>query len=432
MFVDKAKIYVKAGDGGDGAISFRREKYIPNGGPDGGDGGNGGDIVIIADDSKNTLIDFRYKKHFKAPRGESGGKNNRKGKDGQSIVLKVPVGTIIRESISGQTLFDLTKCGEKVVICKGGQGGKGNARFATSTRQAPKFAHAGTIGEEMWIEMELKLIADVGLIGFPNVGKSTLLSSISSANPKIANYHFTTLEPNLGVVQTGEGSSFVVADIPGIIQGAHKGIGLGHDFLRHIERTKILVHVVDISGSEGRDPKEDFIKVNEELEYYDRDLRKKLQIVAANKADIVSDDDKLIKFTEFIQSEGYKVFIISAVTKKGIRDLINEIKYQLSQYNLDTAKADDSDDQKIKYYSIENIEEHGENSISIENRDGTYLVKGKYIERLIRNINFDDEYSFNYFQKMLIKKGVFDALREAGINDGDTVRIGDIEFDFIE
>ena len=328
MFIDKAKIFIKAGDGGDGRISFRKEKYVPNGGPDGGDGGDGGDIVFIVDENMRTLMDFRYKRKHIAENGEMGGVNNSSGKSAEDLYIKVPAGTLLRDVETGGLLGDLKNPGDKVIIAHGGKGGKGNQHFATPTRQAPRFAQPGDKGLERWIELELKLLADVGLVGFPNVGKSTLLSIVTSAKPKIANYHFTTLVPNLGVVDLGNGRSFIIADIPGLIEGAHSGVGLGHDFLRHVERTKVLIHLVDTSGLEGRDPLEDFYKINDELKLYSEKLVNKPQVVACNKMDIPESEENYNKVTEELVKKGYEVFAISAATREGIGPLLDRV------YNL--------------------------------------------------------------------------------------------------
>lgn len=424
MFVDIAEIYVKAGDGGNGIVSFRREKYVPAGGPDGGDGGNGGNVILQADKKLRTLADFRYKKHYKAERGEDGGQKKCTGKRGEDLIIKVPVGTIVKDKETGIILADLIRDAQTEVVAKGGTGGKGNAHFATPTRQAPNFAKNGTPGEELWLILELKLLADVGLIGMPNVGKSTILSVVSSARPKIANYHFTTLAPNLGVVSIGEGESFVMADIPGLIEGAHKGIGLGHDFLKHIERTKILIHVVDISGIEGRDPVDDFRTINSELNQYSSELSKKPQIIAANKTDIVTDEKVLERLVAEAGKLGYKVFSISAATGNGIKELIQYVYERVK--NLPEPILF-SPDQNITIYKAEEREQF---TVSVEN--GIYVVDGPWISKLLRGINFNDAESFRHFQRSLKQKGVIDALVEKGIKEGDTVRVGKyMEFEYI-
>ncbi|HAA26100.1 MAG TPA: GTPase CgtA [Ruminiclostridium sp.] len=424
MFVDIAEIYIKAGDGGNGIVSFRREKYVPAGGPDGGDGGNGGNVILKVDNKLRTLADFRYKKHYKAERGTDGGSSKCTGRRGEDLIIKVPVGTIVKDKESGTILADLKRDAQTEVIAKGGIGGKGNANFATPTRQAPNFAKNGTPGEEKWIILELKLLADAGLIGMPNVGKSTILSVVSSAKPKIADYHFTTLTPNLGVVSIGEGESFVIADIPGLIDGAHKGVGLGHDFLKHIERTKLLIHVVDISGIEGRDPVDDFRTINKELRHYSSELSKRPQVVAANKTDIITDEKVLGRLSAEAGKLGYKVFPISAATGSGIKELMRYVYEQVK--NLPEPVLF-SPEQYITVYSTEEREQF---TVNIEN--GVYVVDGPWINRLLRGINFNDNESLGYFQRSLKQKGVIDALVEKGIKEGDTVRVGkDMEFEYI-
>lgn len=422
MFIDKAKIYIKAGDGGNGAVSFRREKYVPAGGPDGGNGGKGGDVIFKVDTGMRTLMDFRYKKHLKASNGENGGKSDRTGKSGDDLVIKVPAGTLIRDEATGAILADLKKPEDLVVLLKGGRGGSGNSRFVTSTRQAPRFAKPGGVGEEKWVILELKLISDVGLIGFPNVGKSTILSMISSAKPKIADYHFTTLEPNLGVVNVGE-TSFVLADIPGLIEGAHQGVGLGHEFLRHIERTRMLIHVVDISGSEGRNPIQDFIKINSELVKYNDTLSKRLQVIAANKMDITGADEKLEEFRNAEEVKAFKVFPVSAATGEGLKELMIYVAQQLPQLeDVDNDWVDETE----KVYKITDEEE----PFNIRNENGIYIIEGKWVDRFMASINIYDSESLQYFQRVLRKKGIIDMLEEMGIEDGDTVMINDFEFDY--
>jgi len=424
MFVDVAEVHVKAGDGGNGIVSFHREKYVPAGGPDGGDGGNGGNVILQADKRLRTLADFRYRKHYKAERGADGGNKKCTGKKGEDLIIKVPVGTLVKDKETGIVLADLKIDAQTEVIAKGGTGGKGNTHFATPTRQAPNFAKNGTPGEDLWIILELKLLADVGLIGMPNVGKSSILSVVSSAKPKVADYHFTTLTPNLGVVSIGEGESFVMADIPGLIDGAHKGIGLGHDFLKHIERTRLLVHVVDISGVEGRNPIDDFHTINNELNQYSPELSKRPQVVAANKTDILSDENVLERLVLEAGKLGYKVFPISAATGYGIKELIQYINEQVKKLPEPVLF---SPDQNITIYRAEEVEEF---TINIEN--GVYIVEGPWINKLLRGINFNDTESLRYFQRSMKQKGVIDALAEKGIKEGDTVRIGkDVEFEYI-
>ena len=422
MFVDIAEIHIKAGNGGNGLVSFRREKYVPNGGPDGGDGGKGGDIIFKADPGLTTLMDFRYRKSYKAQNGGDGKARNCNGAKGESLVVLVPVGTIVRDKESGKIIKDMSEPGEEFVAARGGNGGWGNIHFATPTRQAPKFAKNGTPGQERDVTLELKLIADVGLAGFPNVGKSTLLSVVSDARPKIANYHFTTLEPNLGVVDAGEGRSFVLADIPGLIEGAHEGVGLGHEFLRHIERTRVIIHVVDVSGIEGRDPIEDFEKINEELALYSSTLAQRPQIVAANKIDIITDEEAFVRFRSYIKEKELPFFEISAASNMGVRELI-----QYTASVLETLEP-------VVVYEPEIFDEAEEEveDFTITRDNETYVVEGPYIEKLLRGVNFEDDESLQYFQRALRRKGVIDALRERGCGEGAPVRMYDIEFDFVE
>lgn len=423
MFIDTSGIFIQAGKGGDGAVTFHREKYVAAGGPDGGDGGNGGNIVALADKDISTLLDFRYKKKYVAESGGNGRDGRRSGKNGEDLIIKVPCGTIIRDKESGKVICDLKTDGERFVIAKGGSGGWGNARFATATRQTPKFAKAGLPGDEREITLELKLIADVGLLGFPNVGKSTFLSIISEARPRIANYHFTTLTPNLGVVRIGEGKSFVVADIPGIIEGAHEGVGLGHAFLRHVERTRILLHLVDVSGCEGRDPVKDVHIINKELVKYSKNLANKPQVIVANKMDIPSFYENFERFKNQMEEEGYTVFAISAATRKGIDDVINYTSRMLAQ--LPEEEEDDYD-----YLDLD--EERKTDNIEITIENGVYVVEGMYVRKIVGSTNFDDYESLQYFQRALIKSGIIGMLEEKGIKEGDTVHMYGVEFDYIK
>jgi len=424
MFIDIAEIYIKAGDGGNGAVSFHREKYVPAGGPDGGDGGDGGNIIFKADKNLRTLADFKYRRHYKAGRGDDGGNRKCTGKKGEDLIVRVPCGTLIKDKETGLIIADITEDGQTEIIARGGKGGKGNVHFATPTRQVPNFAKNGTPGQESWIILELKLLADVGLIGFPNVGKSTLLSMVSSAKPKIANYHFTTLSPNLGVVSMGEGESFVIADIPGLVEGAHEGVGLGHDFLRHIERTRLLVHVVDVAAIDGRDPVEDFHTINKELERYNPELAKRPQIVAANKIDALSDEAMLNDFILTMEKLGYKVFPISAATGQGIKELIN---YTYEQVKALPEPVIYEAAPKEMLYKEEETEPY---TIDIE--DGVYIVDGPWVRNILRGVNFSDRESLQYFQRVIRQKGIIDELVKKGIQDGDTVRIGeDMEFDYM-
>lgn len=426
MFVDKAKLYIKAGNGGNGAVAFRREIYVPAGGPAGGDGGKGGNVIIIADSNLRTLMDYRYKSKYVAEPGEDGKGSNMFGKHGEDLYLRVPVGTIIKDEETGLVMADLKNDGDEFIAAKGGYGGKGNTHFKTSVRQAPGFAKAGKDGEEKNIILELRLIADVGLIGFPNVGKSTFLSIISKAKPKIANYHFTTLTPNLGVTKLKNGDSFVVADIPGIIEGANEGIGLGHDFLRHIERTKVLVHIVDISGIEGRYPLDDFEKINTELKKYNEKLSSRPQIVVANKMDILDDIDIYNNFKAELENRGYKVYSMSAATLSGVDEILNTISQMLKDAEeVDLFDEEDIyDETKVISQNIDEIKVYKENDI--------FIVEGNRLEKLLYSVDFEDMESIRYFQSIMEKTGVFDKLRSIGVQDGDTVRIYDLEFEYYE
>lgn len=424
MFVDRVKIHVKGGDGGNGAVSFYRAKYVTNGGPDGGDGGKGGDIVFIADEGMNTLMDFRYKKSFKAQRGSDGGKRNCTGKDGEDVVIKVPVGTVIREYESNKVMADLAKNGEKKILIKGGKGGKGNQHFATPTRQAPRYCEQGRRSKEYDIILELKLIADVGLIGFPNVGKSTLLSMVTNANPKIANYHFTTLSPNLGVVRSRWGEDFVMADIPGIIEGASEGVGLGYEFLRHVERTKIFIHVVDAAGLEGIDPVENIRKINEELRKYNENLIERPMIIAANKMDIPEAEENFKKIKEVFEAEGFRVFPISAASNQGLDELLSAASDIIKDYPENIIFEEDYDEY------AENEKFDNEPFTVTRLSDRYFIVEGVGVEKMIGYTNIDTEKGFAFFQKYLRDKGIISALEENGINEGDTVKIYDLEFDY--
>lgn len=423
MFIDSAKIYLKAGNGGNGVVSFHREKYVAAGGPDGGDGGRGGDIIFLVDDGMRTLVDFRYKKHYKAEPGEDGGAAKCSGRGGKDMVIKVPPGTIVKEEATGRILADLTKPGQSAVIAKGGKGGKGNQHFATPTRQVPSFAKAGDTGEERWVILELKLLADVGLVGYPNAGKSTILSRVTAAKPKIADYPFTTLEPNLGVVKIETGVSFVLADIPGLIEGAHEGVGLGHEFLKHVERTKLLIHVVDVAAIEGREPLQDFETINEELRKYNPKLAERPQIVAANKIDLPSGEENLEDFTKKVEEKGYKVFPISAATGKGVRELMAYAGDMLSR--LPETIMTDEADAEVVYGPTE------EEPFTIRQEGHLFIVEGKWIRKIVGSTNFSVYESLQYFQRVLRSKGVIDALEKAGIQEGDTVRLDDFEFEYV-
>lgn len=422
MFVDSAKIYIEAGKGGNGHVSFHREKYVAAGGPDGGDGGNGGNVVFRADTQLATLMDFRYKRKYKAQNGEDGRPAKCRGKNGEDILIKVPCGTVIKNAATGGVIADLTYDGEEFIAAKGGSGGFGNVHFATPTRQVPRFAKPGLKGQQLEVILELKLLADVGLLGFPNVGKSTLLSKVSDAQPKIADYHFTTLVPNLGVVKIGEGASFVIADIPGLIEGASEGVGLGHAFLRHVERTRLLIHIVDASSIEGRDPIQDFDIINEELKKHSEKLAERPQIVVANKSDLGINAEIKDEFIAEMKRRGYPVFEISAATGKGVSDLINFAYRTLENIPKEPL-----------YDVIEAVPEtelKGDDfTVTVEN--GVYVVEGGYIEYLIDSTNFDDNESVQHFQTALKRKGIIAALEEKGIQENDTVRMYDIEFDFV-
>ena len=422
MFIDVAKIKIKAGSGGNGAVSFRREKYVAAGGPDGGDGGKGGNIVFQVDDNLATLADFRYKRKYTASNGENGSGGRKNGRGGEDLIIKVPRGTIIREVESGAVMADMSG-DEPFIAAKGGRGGWGNPHFATPTRQVPRFAKNGTPGEEWEVSLELKLLADVGLLGFPNVGKSTLVSVVSQAKPIIANYHFTTLTPVLGVVSLGEGSSFVMADIPGLIEGAGDGVGLGHEFLRHVDRCRLLVHIVDAAGSEGRDPIEDFEIINKELEKFDPELAKRPQIVAANKIDLAS-DEQLERLEKYFMEKGYEYHTMCAPILEGTQELIHTVWNKLQTLP------------PIKKYEAENIplelfEKQNDKGFTIRVEDDIYFVEAPWLLRILQRTDLDDYESLQYFQRILISSGIIDALRERGINEGDTVSIYDLEFDFV-
>ncbi|HHW25152.1 MAG TPA: GTPase ObgE [Clostridiales bacterium] len=424
MITDYVKLYLKAGDGGNGCVAFHREKYIARGGPSGGDGGKGGDIVFVVDKNANTLLAYRYRHKFIAQNGEDGKQEKRHGANAPDLVLPVPPGTLIRDAATGKILHDMSD-GEPFVICRGGKGGWGNAHFATPTRQIPRFAKAGIKGEEKEVILELKMLADVGLIGMPNVGKSSILAQISAARPKIANYNFTTLSPNLGVVQVGdEGEGFVVADIPGLIEGASEGAGLGHDFLRHIERCRLLVHVVDISELSGRDPRGDVRLINDELKKYNEELANRPQIIAGNKYDIARDSAALAEFEKFCSESGYELIYISAATGYNIKNLVRLVSERLKE--LPPIKVFEPE------VEPENFVDRKGHEVTVKKENGKYIVEGEWLERLMAQVNFDDRDSLRYFQRVLRNAGVFDALEEAGAIDGDTVSILDFEFEYIK
>ncbi|MGB4232413.1 MAG: GTPase ObgE [bacterium] len=419
MFYDRAKIYVKAGDGGNGIVSFRREKYVPLGGPDGGDGGKGGDRVFLVDSGLRTLMDFRYQRHYKAEQGAAGGGAKKQGRDGQDLLIRVPPGTIVRDAQTGEVLADLTRPGERKIIARGGRGGRGNARFLSNRNRAPRISEKGEPGEERWLDLELKLLADVGLVGFPNVGKSTLLSRVSAAKPKIADYPFTTLTPNLGVVRVGE-DSFVMADIPGLIEGAHSGAGLGHEFLRHLERTRLLIHVLDLAAVEGRDPVEDFSIINRELAHYSKDLAALPQLVAANKMDLPQAQASLPLLRAKLEPD-YEIFPISAVTGEGIDGLLFRVSQLLAELPEKEEKLAEPPEQIFREPAAE---------FDIICSGNIYIIKGKEVERAAAMTNFDQEEGVKRFQRFLERRGILAALEAKGIKDGDVVRIGKMEFTY--
>ncbi|EOS69210.1 GTPase obg [Lachnospiraceae bacterium MD308] len=425
MFADRAKIFIRSGKGGDGHVSFRRELYVPNGGPDGGDGGRGGDVIFEVDKGLNTLQDFRHKRKFAAKDGEPGGKRRCHGADADDIVLKVPEGTVIKEAESDKVIADMSGENRRQVVLKGGRGGLGNQHFATATMQIPKYAQPGQPAQELWIKLELKVIADVGLIGFPNVGKSTFLSRVTNAQPKIANYHFTTLNPNLGVVDLGEAKGFVIADIPGLIEGASEGVGLGHEFLRHIERTKMMIHVVDAAGSEGRDPVEDVYKINQELEAYNPDIASRPQVIAANKTDLIyeGDESPVDRLKKEFEPKGIKVFPISGVSGQGMKELLYYVSGQLSELDQEPVIFEQEyfPEDELIYIDL---------PFTVEKDKDAYVVEGPKIEKMLGYTNLDSEKGFAFFQKFLKDTGILEELEAAGIQEGDTVRMYGLQFDY--
>ena len=424
MFVDKVKIKIKAGNGGDGAVSFHREKYVAAGGPDGGNGGKGGDIVMVADDNFSSLINFRYKRKYVAPNGEPGSSKRCTGKSADDLIIKVPRGTVVRDAETGRIMADISD-DEPVVIAKGGRGGLGNCNFASSTRQIPRFAKPGFPGEEFEVSLELKLIADVGLVGFPNVGKSTLISVVSAAKPKIANYHFTTLTPVLGVVSYGDEGSFVMADIPGLIEGASEGVGLGHEFLRHVERCRLILHVVDASGIEGRDPIEDYNVIQAELERFSPELAARPAIFAANKCDMAT-QEQIDRVKAFAEEKGMKFIAISAATKMGTKELVDIVSQELDKLPpVVRYEAEPETLEQLEHRSVNNRD------FEVEIQDGVYFVDAKWLEPIMRTVDMDDYSSLQYFQQVLRKSGIIDKLEQMGINEGDTVNILDFEFDYV-
>lgn len=425
MFADRAKIFIRSGKGGDGHCSFRRELYVPNGGPDGGDGGKGGDLIFEVDKGLNTLVDFRHKRKYAAEDGEQGGKRRCHGKDGKDLILKVPEGTVIKESRSGRVIADMSGENSRQIVLKGGKGGLGNQHFATATMQVPKYAQPGQPAMELEVNMELKVIADVGLIGFPNVGKSTLLSRVTNADPKIANYHFTTLNPNLGVVDLDGAKGFVMADIPGLIEGASEGVGLGHEFLRHIERTKMMIHVVDAAGTEGRDPIDDIYKINAELEAYNPEIAKRPQVIAANKTDLIysEDEDPVEKLKAEFEPKGMKVFAISGVSGKGISELLYYVSEQLQNMDSEPVMFEQEffPEDELIYDDL---------PYTVTKEEDAYVIEGPKIDKMLGYTNLDSEKGFAFFQKFLKDAGILDELEQAGIQEGDTVRMYGLQFDY--
>lgn len=426
MFADSARIIIKSGKGGDGHVSFRREKYVPNGGPDGGDGGKGGDVIFQVDEGLNTLTDFRHRRKYAAENGEEGRKRNCHGKNGADIIVKVPAGTIIRDAETDKVIADMSGNNTRQIILKGGLGGKGNQNYATATMQAPKYAQPGQPGIELEVRLELKVIADVGLVGFPNVGKSTLLSRVTNAQPKIANYHFTTLNPNLGVVDLDEGQGFVIADIPGLIEGASEGIGLGHEFLKHIERTKVMIHMVDAASTEGRDPIADIYAINKELEAYNPELAKKPQVIAANKIDAIyaGDEDPVAKLRQEFEPQGIRVFAISAVSGKGLKELLYAVNEMLQNMDSEPVVFEQEYDPSTAMYLDEPY------TVSYDEETDEFVVEGPRIEKMLGYTNIESEKGFLFFQRFLKDQGILEELEGLGIQEGDTVRMYGLSFDY--
>lgn len=430
MFVDRAKIYIKSGKGGDGAVTFRREPYVPEGGPDGGDGGKGGDVIFQADRNLRTLMDFKYKKKYEAESGQNGMKKKRFGKAGENLIIKVPMGTVVIDEATGLIMKDLLEDGECFVAAKGGKGGRGNVNFKNSVRQAPNFAEAGGAAKERNVILELKLIADVGLVGFPNVGKSSLLAMATSAQPKIANYHFTTIDPNLGVVQI-HGESFVMADIAGIIEGASQGLGMGFKFLKHIERTKVLIHVVDVSGSEGRNPIEDFDKINNELEAYSPRILRKPQLVAANKIDMISEDDPLYtEFKEYVEKKGYRVFPMSAPLNLGVEEILNAALNELQKIEADPAAQEEDLTEYFNFEAEDNDPNYRDILCNYDEQEGVFTLEGKQLLKIFNSTNFNDMGSLRYLYKYIEKNGAIDRLKEMGLEEGDVIRIQGYDMEY--
>ena len=421
MFIDRARVYVKGGDGGNGMSSFRREKYVPNGGPSGGDGGKGADVILVADKNVNTLMDFRYKRMFRAEAGENGMSANKHGRGRDPLYIKVPMGTVVKDEESGKVYCDLTQDGQEFLIAKGGRGGRGNARFQTAANRAPTFSEMGEPGEEHWLQLELKVLADVGLLGYPSVGKSSIIRKVSAARPDVAAYHFTTLTPVLGVVSLPGDRNFVMADIPGLIDGAAEGVGLGHNFLRHVERSNILLHILDVSGMEGRDPKDDFDAINRELAKYSSTLAKKKQIVVLNKIDLVQDDTTIPEVTKYFEDKGYEVFAVNALTGQGLPELMERAYYYVENYEPEPEASDDA----VVYEAKEDVE-----FVITRGDDASFTITGKRIERLVAMTNFSDDQSVRRFQKIWRYMELDDRLREKGCQEGDEVHIGEQTFTF--
>lgn len=421
MFIDRARVYVKGGDGGNGMSSFRREKYVPNGGPSGGDGGKGADVILVADKNVNTLMDFRYKRMFRADAGENGMSANKHGRGRDPLYIKVPMGTVVKDEESGKVYCDLTQDGQEFLIAKGGRGGRGNARFQTAANRAPTFSEMGEPGEEHWLQLELKVLADVGLLGYPSVGKSSIIRKVSAARPDVAAYHFTTLTPVLGVVSLSGDRNFVMADIPGLIDGAAEGVGLGHNFLRHVERSNILLHILDVSGMEGRDPKDDFDAINRELAKYSPTLAKKKQIVVLNKIDLVQDDTRIPEVTKYFEDKGYEVFAVNALTGQGLPELMERAYYYVENYEPEPEASDDA----VVYEAKEDVE-----FVITRGDDASFTITGKRIERLVAMTNFSDDQSVRRFQKIWRYMELDDRLREKGCQEGDEVHIGEQTFTF--
>ncbi|MBQ8597013.1 MAG: GTPase ObgE [Lachnospiraceae bacterium] len=429
MFADRARVYVRSGKGGDGHVSFRREKYVPNGGPDGGDGGHGGSVILEVDDGLNTLVDYRHVRKYRAEDGENGGKRNCRGKNGADLILKVPEGTVIKEAESGKVITDMSGDNRRFVLLTGGKGGNGNQHYATSTMQAPKYAQPGQPAKELELFMELKVIADVGLVGFPNVGKSTFLTQVSNARPKVANYHFTTLNPHLGVVDLQDAKGFVIADIPGLIEGASEGVGLGFEFLRHIERTKVIIHIVDAASTEGRDPIEDIYAINKELEAYNPDIAKRPQVIAANKTDMIYEDpeaeDPVERIKKEFEPQGIKVYSISAISGKGIRELLYYVRNMLDQID-DTPVV--FEQEFFPEFMLGDSDEPY--TVTYDEEEDEYVVEGPRIEKMLGYTNLESEKGFTFFQNFLKDNGILEQLEELGIQEGDTVRMYGLSFDY--